>query len=68
MPYLRDVASAGETEKLIRFVRIHLDDWNEDVGTKRVEAIKILSRYTTLWTKARSRPCFPLNESTLALL
>jgi hypothetical protein len=59
VPYLRDVASAGETEKLVRFVRLHLDDRNEDVGPKEiekslVEPIKILSPYD------------PVDESAIA--
>ena len=50
VPYLKEAAAAGETEKLIRFVRLHLGDGNEAVGKKEIdkswiEAIKILLRY-----------------------
>lgn len=47
--YLKEAAAAGETEKLLRFVRLHVGDGNEEVGKKElnkswVEAIKILLR------------------------
>jgi len=47
--YLKEAAAAGETEKLLRFVRLHVGDGNEEVGRKElnkswVEAIKILLR------------------------
>ena len=45
--YLRAAATKGETEKLIRFVRLHVGDGNEDVGKREldkswVEALKAL--------------------------
>jgi hypothetical protein len=48
--YLRDAAQAGDSEKLIRFVRLHLGDGNEQLGEKEinkswVEAVKTLLRY-----------------------
>jgi hypothetical protein len=48
--YLRDAVQAGDSEKLIRFVRLHLGDGNERVGEKEinkswVEAVKVLLRY-----------------------
>jgi hypothetical protein len=47
--YLKAAAAAGETEKLIRFVRLHVGDGNEAVGRREldkswIEAIKILLR------------------------
>ena len=59
VPFLKEAANAGETDKLIRFVRLHLGDGNEDVGRKEidkswVEAIKILLRYD------------PVDENTIA--
>ena len=47
--YLKEAAAAGETEKLIRFVRLHVGDGNEAVGKKEldkswIEATKILLR------------------------
>jgi len=45
--YLRKAVKDGDSEKLIRFVRLHLGDGNENVGRKEidkswVEALKIL--------------------------
>ena len=50
VPYLKQVAAAGDTEKLVRFVRLHLGDGNEEVGRREIdkswaEAIKVLLRY-----------------------
>lgn len=50
VPYLREAIEAGDAEKLIRFVRLHLGDGNENVGRKEIdkswiEALKILLRY-----------------------
>ncbi|HEY6333736.1 MAG TPA: hypothetical protein VI756_30750 [Blastocatellia bacterium] len=47
VPYLKEAVASGETEKLIRFVRLHLGDGNEAVGKSEIdkswiEAIKIL--------------------------
>jgi hypothetical protein len=39
VPYLKEAAAAGEMEKLIRFVRLHLGDSNEEVGSKEVDNI-----------------------------
>lgn len=49
VPYLREAVSNGELDKLIRFVRLHLGDGNENVGKKEIdkswiEALKILLR------------------------
>jgi hypothetical protein len=48
--YLREAVRSGDSEKLIRFVRLHLGDGNENVGGKEIdkswiEALKILLRY-----------------------
>src|SRR5882757_6116817 len=37
VPYLKEAAAAGEMEKLIRFVRLHLGDGNEEVGRKEID-------------------------------
>ena len=72
VPYLIDAASAGETDPLIRFVRMHLGDGNEDVGRKEidkswVEAIRILLRYDPVDETSIAR-VLSADESTLALL
>lgn len=50
VPYLREAAHSGDSERLIRFVRLHFGDGNENVGRKEIdkswiEALKILLRY-----------------------
>jgi hypothetical protein len=72
VPYLRDAASAGEIDKLIRFVRLHLGDGSEDIGRKEidkswVEAIKILLRDDPVDETLIAR-VLSSDESTLALL
>jgi hypothetical protein len=72
VPYLRDAASAGETDKLISFVRLHLGDGNEEVGRREIdkswaEAIKILLRYGPADESTITR-VLSSDESTLALL
>ena len=72
VPYLREAAAAGETEKLIRFVRLHLGDGNEDVGRKEIEkswaeAIKVLLRYEPV-DEGMIASVLAVDESTLALL
>jgi hypothetical protein len=72
VPYLKEAALAGENEKMIRFVRLHLGDGNEDVGRKEmdkswVEAIKILLRYGPADETAIAQ-VLSSDESTLALL
>jgi hypothetical protein len=44
---LREAVRSGDSEKLIRFVRLHLGDGNENIGRKEIdkswiEALKIL--------------------------
>ena len=72
VPYLREAASAGDTEKIIRFVRLHLGDGNEEVGRNEVdkswiEASKILLKYDPVDQDMISR-VMSAEESTLALL
>jgi len=72
VPYLREAAAAGETDKLIRFVRLHLGDGNEDVGRKEIdkswaEAIKTLLRYEPV-DESMIESVLAADESTLALL
>jgi hypothetical protein len=37
VPYLKEAAAAGEMENLIRFVRLHLGDGNEQVRRKEID-------------------------------
>ena len=72
VPYLREAVRSGDSEKLLRFVRLHLGDGNENTGRKEIdkswiEALKILLRYEdadlTFIGQAMQK-----DESTLALL
>jgi hypothetical protein len=72
VPYLREAAEAGQNEKLIRFVHLHLGDGNEETGKREidkswVEAVKTLLKYkppnSDFITAAMQQ-----DESTLALL
>jgi hypothetical protein len=72
VPYLKEAVAAGEGEKLVRFVRLHLGDGNEQVGSKEIdkswaEAIKILLRGEAA-DDARIASVLTEDESTLALL
>jgi hypothetical protein len=47
VPYLKEALARGETEKLIRFVRLHLGDGDETAGRREIdkawtEALKLL--------------------------
>lgn len=47
LQYLKDAVAEGDREKLIRYVRLHLGDGNEDAGRKEIdkawiEALKLL--------------------------
>ena len=47
LQYLKDAVEAGDTEKLIRYVRLHFGDGNEANGRKEIdkawiEALKLL--------------------------
>jgi hypothetical protein len=37
LQYLKDAAAAGDQEKLIRYVRLHLGDGNEEAGRKEID-------------------------------
>jgi len=37
LKYLKDAAAAGDTEKLIRYVRLHVGDGNEEAGRKEID-------------------------------
>jgi hypothetical protein len=46
-PYLKEALARGDTEKLVRFVRLHLGDGDEAVGRREIdkawtEALKLL--------------------------
>jgi hypothetical protein len=47
VPYLKEALARGESDKLLRFVRLHLGDGNEAAGRREidkawVEALKLL--------------------------
>ena len=70
--YLKAAAAAGETEKLLRFVRLHVGDGNEEVGKKEldkawIEAIKILLREEPV-DNDLIESVMARDEATLALL
>jgi hypothetical protein len=72
VPYLREAAQSGDSERLIRFVRLHLGDGNENVGRKEIdkswiEALKILLRYENPDLDFVEQ-AMQKDESTLALL
>ncbi len=37
LPYLKAALAAGETEPLIRYVRLHVGDGNEDAGRREID-------------------------------
>jgi len=70
--YLKEAAAAGETEKLLRFVRLHVGDGNEAVGTRElekswIEAIRILLREEPV-DRDLIDSVMAKDEATLALL
>jgi len=72
VPYLKAAGALGETEKLIRFVRLHLGDGNEGVGKSEIdkswiEAIKILLRFEPA-DLSFIETVLTQDDSTLALL
>jgi hypothetical protein len=69
---LKEAASSGQNDKLVRFVRLHLGDENEQTGAREIdkswaEAIKILLRYELVDEDAIAC-ALASGESTLALL
>lgn len=72
VPFLREAAQSGANDKLIRFVRLHLGDGNEEVGGQEmekswIEALKILLKYEPADGELIDR-VMQQDESTLALL
>ncbi len=72
VPFLKQAAAASDKAKIIRFVRLHLGDGNEDVGRREidkswVEATKqlLLEQPTD---EAFIRSVLQKDDSTLALL
>ena len=70
--YLKDSATSGEIERLIRFVRLHLGDGNEAVGKSEIDkswiqAIKILLRFEPV-DLPFIETVLTQDDSTLALL
>lgn len=70
--FLREAAEAGAADKLIRFVRLHLGDGNEEVGKREIEkswieAVKILLKYAPADGELIDT-VMQQDESTLALL
>lgn len=70
--FLREAAEAGAADKLIRFVRLHLGDGNEEVGRREIdkswiEAVKILLKYEPADGELIDT-VMQQDESTLALL
>ncbi len=37
LEYLKEAVAAGDTEKLIRYVRLHVGDGNEQAGRKEID-------------------------------
>jgi len=72
VPYLREAASQEDLGKMIRFVRLHLGDGNENVGKEEIdrswaETIKILLRDQPV-DREFIAEVLEKDESTLALL
>ena len=70
--YLREAVAAGDTAKLVRFVRLHLGDGNEDTGRKEIdkswaEALKILLQNQPA-DEAFIAEVMKMDDPTLALL
>jgi hypothetical protein len=72
VPYLREAVAAGEREKLLRFVRLHLGDGNEEVGRREIdkswtEAVKLLLDHPAT-DGAFIQQAMQKDDATLALL
>ncbi len=37
LPYLKDAVAAGDRDTLLRYVRLHLGDGDEDVGRREID-------------------------------
>jgi hypothetical protein len=72
VPFLKEAAQAGAHDKLIRFVRLHLGDGNEEVGRREIdkswiEALKVLLKDQPTNTEFIEK-AMQQDEATLALL
>ena len=72
VPFLKEAVKAGANEKLIRFVRLHLGDGDEEVGKREIdkswiESVKILLKYQPTDGEFIEQ-AMQKDESTLALL
>jgi hypothetical protein len=70
--YLKQAVAAGDSAKLIRFVRLHLGDGNEEVGRKEIdkswtEALKILLQNQAS-DEVFIAEAMKMGDATLALL
>ncbi len=72
VPFLREAAEAGAYDKLIRFVRLHLGDGNDEAGRREIdkswiEAVKVLLKLQPT-DGTFIEQVLQKDESTLALL
>lgn len=72
VPFLREAAQAGDNDNLIRFVRLHFGDGNEEAGKQEIakswiEAVKILLKYQPT-NEELIEQVMQEDEATLALL
>ncbi|HLY97561.1 MAG TPA: hypothetical protein VKT33_00695 [Candidatus Angelobacter sp.] len=72
VPFLKEAVEAGAPDQLLRFVRLHLGDGNEETGRREidkswVEAVKILLKYQPV-NEELIRQVMQQDDSTLALL
>ena len=55
LEYLREAVAAGDNEKLIRYVRLHLGDGNEDAGRREIDKAWVEALKPLLDTPATDR-------------
>lgn len=72
VPFLKEAIETGAQEHLIRFVRLHLGDGNEETGRREIdkswiEAVKILLEYQPVNEEFIGQ-MMQHDDSTLALL
>jgi hypothetical protein len=72
VPFLKEAVEAGESDQLLRFVRLHLGDGNEDTGRREIDkswiqAVKILLEYQPVNEEFISQ-VMQQDDSTLSLL